>query len=47
MAARLERDQAPSPLSLGQAEVEAMRDYLGDVGAALRRATPELSLIHI
>lgn len=41
MAARLERDQAPSPRSLGRAEVEAMLDYLGDVGAALGRATPE------
>jgi hypothetical protein len=40
-AARLERDQAPSPHSLGRAEVEAMLDYLGDVGAALKRATPE------
>jgi hypothetical protein len=41
MAARLERDQAPSSHSLGRAEVEAMLDYLGDVGAALKRATPE------
>ena len=41
MAARLERDQAPSSHTLGRAEVEAMLDYLGDVGAALKRATPE------
>jgi hypothetical protein len=41
MAARFERDRAPSPRTLGRAEVEAMLDYLGDVGAALKRATPE------
>jgi hypothetical protein len=41
MAARLERDRAPTPRGLGRAEVEAMLDYLGDVGAALKRATPE------
>jgi hypothetical protein len=41
MAARLERDQAPSSHTLRRAEVEAMLDYLGDVGAALKRATPE------
>jgi hypothetical protein len=41
MAARLERDQVPSSQSLGRAEVEAMLDYVGDVGAALKRATPE------
>jgi hypothetical protein len=41
MAARLERDQAPSSQSLGRVEVEAMLDYLGDVGAALKRATSE------
>jgi hypothetical protein len=41
MAARLERDQAPSSHTLGRAEVEALLDYLDDVGAALKRATPE------
>jgi hypothetical protein len=41
MAAGLERDGAPSPRTLGRAEVEAMLDYLGDVGAAFKRATPE------
>lgn len=41
MASRLERDRAPSPRGLGRAEVEAMLDYLGEVGAALKRAAPE------
>jgi hypothetical protein len=41
MAARLNGIRAPSSHSLGRAEVEAMLDYLGDVGTALKRATPE------
>jgi len=41
MAARLERDRAPSARALSRAEVEARLDYLDDDGAALWRATPE------
>jgi hypothetical protein len=41
LAARVGRDQAPSIQDIGRAEVEAMIDHLGDVGAALTRARPE------
>ena len=40
-AARAELDSAPEPTALTDAEVYAMIDSLGDVGAALSGADPE------
>jgi predicted transcriptional regulator len=39
-AARFEQQCVPTAPTLGQAEVEAMLDHLGDVGEALQRADP-------
>ena len=39
-AAQTEQRHAPSVQALGRADVEAMIDYLGDVGSALKRADP-------
>ena len=39
-AARVEQQHVPAARTMGQAEVEAMIDYLGDIGAALNRADP-------
>ena len=39
-AARFEQQRVPTVHALGQAEVEAMLDHIGDVGAALQRADP-------
>ena len=39
-AARVERQHVPAARTVGQAELEAMIDYLGDIGAALNRADP-------
>jgi hypothetical protein len=40
-AARVACDQAPPARGIGRAEIEAMLDHLGDIGAALTRARPE------
>ncbi|HEV2778945.1 MAG TPA: hypothetical protein VGX25_06035 [Actinophytocola sp.] len=40
-AARAELDNAPPPAAITEAEVYAMIDSLGDVGAALNRGKPE------
>jgi hypothetical protein len=39
-AARAELDNAPAPDGLSEAEIRAMVDYLGDVGASLNEADP-------
>jgi hypothetical protein len=39
-AARFEQQRLPTVHALGQAEVKAMLDHIGDVGAALQRADP-------
>jgi hypothetical protein len=38
--AQFERQRVPSAQALGQAEVEAMLDRIGDVSQALQRAEP-------
>jgi hypothetical protein len=39
-AARFEQQRVPTAQAIGQAEVDAMLDHLGDVGEALQRADP-------
>jgi len=39
-AARADLDRLPAPRALGRAEIEAIVDQLGDVGAALNGAKP-------
>jgi hypothetical protein len=38
--ARFEQQRVPTAEALGQPDVEAMLDHIGDVGAALQRADP-------
>lgn len=40
-AAQAELDNSPEPAAIGEAEVYAMVDSLGDVGSALKEAKPE------